>query len=84
MKFKAYLEEKDISLAQASTELDVSTECVRLWAEEKRIPRPDQMKRIYNWSHGVVTPNDFYDLPDDEARANGLSHQMASYEGAAA
>lgn len=30
----------------------------------RRIPRHDQMIRIYIETGGEVTPNDFYDLPD--------------------
>lgn len=72
MKFKTYLEENNISFAIAAGELDASSEGVRLWAEGMRVPRPDQMKRIYEWSNGMVQPNDYYDLPEiGDTRANG-------------
>jgi len=63
MKLDQYLQNHGISISKAAKELGVSSEAVRLWANCKRCPAQDLMSKIYNWSHGHVTPNDFYDLP---------------------
>lgn len=51
------------SFAAAAYSLGVGREVMRTWCRGKAIPRRDEMKRIYEWSQGHVSPNDFYDLP---------------------
>lgn len=41
----------------------VHPETFRTWVSGTAIPRPDEMCRIFEWSLGHVTPNDFYPLP---------------------
>lgn len=35
---------------------------VRLWVTHERMPRPEQMKLIFDATGGLVTPNDFHGL----------------------
>lgn len=64
MKFCAYLLSKKIPRKTAAKELDVSVESIRLWVSGERLPREEQMLRIYRWSKQQVQPNDFYDLSE--------------------
>lgn len=37
---------------------------IQKWASGKRMPRKDELADIYEASGGLVTPNDFCDLPE--------------------
>lgn len=69
MKLKDYISMIGITPAEASRSLSkargivVSPQVMYLWCAGERIPRPDNMRDIYIWSQGAVTPGDFYDLP---------------------
>lgn len=60
MQFSDYLKEKNITQEQASKELEVAQGQISLWVNGERIPRPENMKKITEWSNGSVQPNDFY------------------------
>lgn len=60
MQFSDYLKEKNITQEQASKELEVAQGQISLWVNGERIPRPENMKKITEWSKGSVQPNDFY------------------------
>lgn len=61
MIIKEYRETKGISQVQAAAELEVSIDVYVSWEARKRIPRPENMKKIIAWSGGKVQPNDFYE-----------------------
>ncbi len=42
---------------------DCSVSALRKWLSGERIPREEQMLRIFDVTKGDVTPNDFYSLP---------------------
>ena len=60
MQFSDYLKEKNITQEQASKELEVAQGQISLWVNGERLPRPENMKKIVEWSKGEVQPNDFY------------------------
>lgn len=64
MKLPAYLTMINKGIPEAAKELDRSPETVRCWCKGQRIPRAEDMVLIFKWSGGLVTPNDFYDLPE--------------------
>lgn len=39
-----------------------SASAVRKWTSGERIPRKDQMEKIFEITDGKVTPNDFYSI----------------------
>lgn len=41
---------------------DVSKGAFRKWLSGERIPRKDQMEKIFEVTGGKVTPNDFYEI----------------------
>lgn len=53
-----------MSVEDAARQIGVSVSCWRLWENGKRYPGADYKVKIFEWSLGHVTPNDFYDLPD--------------------
>lgn len=36
---------------------------VMRYCKGQRIPKPDMMKKIYDFSGGAVAPSDYYDFP---------------------
>lgn len=65
MKFKKYIEENNISIEDAASALEFSYENVRRYAAGLVIPRAKNMKKIIDWSGGMVTPNDFF-IPESK------------------
>lgn len=61
MQFAEYLKKNNITQEEAAKELGVVQGVCSLWASGKRIPRPDKMAKITEWSGGEVTANDFYE-----------------------
>lgn len=43
-----------------------SKHAVAKWCAGSRVPRPDEMRTIYQLTNQQVQPNDFYGLPDDQ------------------
>lgn len=66
MKLEKYIEITGKSLKQASDELNFSYEDVRRYCKGIVIPRPENMKKINEWSNGSVQPNDFYEGYNEE------------------
>lgn len=60
MKIKLYREKMNLSQIEAAAQLGVSKDVYNSWEYEIRIPRAKQMRKIYEWSGGLVTANDFY------------------------
>lgn len=42
-----------------------SRHAVAKWCSGARVPRPEEMRTIYQLTNQQVQPNDFYGLPDD-------------------
>lgn len=62
MKLQQYLQEKRIGVVEMSQQLGVPQPTCSMWLAEKRIPTKKSMQKIYEWSGGVVEPNDFYGI----------------------
>ena len=65
MKLEQYIEKQQKTLKQAAEELGLAYEDIRRYCKGSVIPRPENMKKITEWSKGEVQPNDFY----------GISHE---------
>ena len=66
MLLKDYLKEKEISSAKFSKELGVNEAIVLKWRYASVIPRLNYMQKIYKCTNGLVTPNDFYQLGNNQ------------------
>ena len=61
MQLKTYCEQNHIKPAVLAEILDVTRVSVGRYLAGQRIPNPEVMARIKDWSSGAVMPNDFYD-----------------------
>lgn len=64
-KLAVWMFARGLRMPAAARTLGVSTEQVRRWCAAfddpiRRIPRPEMMRRIVDWTGGEVTPADFY------------------------
>lgn len=78
MKLTEFRNFLKIGIPEAAAELHASAEAVRCWENGSRTPNQYWMGRIYMWSKGHVTPNDFYDLPKNSELTPGLEHEPKS------
>lgn len=60
MKLSDYMKSTNTAVREIAEKVGVSRMAVRYWADEKRMPRPELMKRIVEATNGEVTPNDFF------------------------
>lgn len=60
MKLASFMSSKSLSPADMAGRIgDVSASGVLKWMREERLPRAEQMRRIFVVTDGAVTPNDF-------------------------
>lgn len=69
MNLKEWLAQEGRDVNWLKDELGCDYETARRYVQGKRIPRPEQMRRIASISDGRVTPNDFYALGGGEGEA---------------
>lgn len=62
MNLREYLRLTRQTEKEAADDLKVKQPVFNRWVNGTRIPNPGNMAAIFNWSNGVVTPNDFYPL----------------------
>ena len=66
MKLQAYLRDNGltqnqfINVCKEKTGVSFTQACVSKWVLQKRRPRAEECKAIYDSTEGMVTPNDFY------------------------
>lgn len=60
MTLKEYLQKQNKNMHEAARELNFHPNDVRRYAIGEIIPRAERVKKIYEWSGGLVTANDFY------------------------
>lgn len=60
MTLKEYLQKQNKNMYEAARELNFHPNDVRRYAIGEIIPRAERVKKIYEWSGGLVTANDFY------------------------
>ncbi len=54
-----YINENDISKAEAARQLGVRWTTIWRWIKGRSVPQHDHLLKIKEWSGGQVTPNDF-------------------------
>lgn len=65
MKLRTCRIGKKLSQDEAAAELNVTKDVYTSWEYGNRIPRTENMENIFKWSGGQVTPNDFYNVAND-------------------
>jgi len=63
MKLNDYIKRNELSVSDAAALFGVSEQSVYKYLSNERLPKADIMERILHATSGLVTPNDFYDLP---------------------
>lgn len=66
MTLTEYMKLYAFSDQQMAGRLDCSEAAIRKWRRGERIPRPDQMRRIFEATDGKVTASDFFARPSSE------------------
>ena len=64
MLLQKYIDLRQLTQRQAAEELAVPSSTMHRWCAGECVPRPDEMRRIIQWSDGAVMPNDFYTMAD--------------------
>lgn len=65
MKLKDYIKFREMSVRAAARDGGFPEENFRLWSLGRSVPRAECMLKLFKWSNGHVTPNDFYNLQAD-------------------
>lgn len=60
MQFKKWVEKENKTQQEVADALGVSQCLVSLWLSGDRLPRPENMQKIVEYTGGQVQPNDFY------------------------
>ena len=88
MRLIDHRKSKGLTLRQAAAKLAMGRETYRRYElaadnPAARVPDRGAMARIFAWSAGAVTPNDFHDLPEPESGvANGGAPEPGRNEAA--
>lgn len=70
MKLKQWLKREKKTVADMANDLEI-THCVaRCWAVGDRMPTIENMQKIFAYTGGEVTPNDFYNINETEKELN--------------
>lgn len=60
MKLSRYMVQHGLTDEEMSSRIgDVSVSGLRKWLRDERMPRAEQMRRIFEVTDGAVAPNDF-------------------------
>lgn len=66
MKLQKFLIQHHIGVSDMSRQLNIPQSTCSMWVNEQRIPSLDNMQKIFAYTNGMVTPNDFYNIADNE------------------
>lgn len=70
MKLQEYLDKENKKVADLARDLELPHPVVLRWAKGERVPRQDNMQKIFAYTNGEVSPNDFYNINDNEKELN--------------
>ena len=65
MQLKQYLLQNKIGVSELAENLEVSQSVCSMWTNNQRIPSKDNMQKIFAYTNGAVTPNDFF-IPESK------------------
>lgn len=71
MKLNEYIEKTKLEVDKLADSLDVTPMCVYRYLSGKRIPNKEVMNKIYDFTNGEVTPNDFFLNETDKSNFQG-------------
>lgn len=65
MKLQEYLDKNNKKVSDLAGDLNLRHTVVLRWVRGKRYPRPESMQKIFEYTNGAVTPNDFFNIAND-------------------
>lgn len=60
MQLKEWIKKENKTQQEVADALNVAQGLVSSWCNGERLPRPENMQKITEYTGGEVTPNDFY------------------------
>ena len=70
MKLQKFLQKKNKRPADMARDLGLKHCVVLRWVKGLRVPTPENMQKIFAYTGGEVTPNDFFNINDNEKELN--------------
>lgn len=70
MKLQEYLDRNNKKVGDLAGDLNLRHTVVLRWVRGKRYPRPESMQKIFEYTNGAVTPNDFFNIANDNEPQN--------------
>ncbi len=70
MKLQEYLDKEHKKVSDVARDLNLPHTIVLRWVKGARVPRPENMQKIFAYTGGEVTPNDFFNINDNEKELN--------------
>lgn len=70
MKLQEYLDRNNKKVSDLAGDLNLRHTVVLRWVRGKRYPRPESMQKIFEYTNGAVTPNDFFNIANDNEPQN--------------
>lgn len=70
MTLQEYLEKNKIGICEMAKQTGFTQPCCSMWAAGQRIPSRENMQKIFAYTNGEVTPNDFYSINENEKELN--------------
>ncbi len=70
MQLKEYLSRNKIGVSEMAEQTGFSQSACSMWAANQRIPSRENMQKIFAYTGGEVTPNDFFNINDNEKELN--------------
>lgn len=70
MKLQEYLDKENKKTSDVARDFNLPHTIVLRWVKGVRIPRPENMQKIFAYTNGEVAPNDFYNINDNEKELN--------------
>lgn len=66
MQLKEYLTKNKVGVSEMADALDLSQSACSMWANNQRTPSKENMQKIFAYTGGEVTPNDFFNIDENK------------------
>lgn len=70
MQLKEYLTKNKIGVSEMAEKTGFSQSACSMWAANQRIPSKKNMQKIFAYTGGEVTPNDFFNIESEKELEN--------------
>lgn len=70
MKLQEYLDKENKKVSDMARDFDMAHTIVLRWVKGVRVPTPENMQKIFAYTGGEVTPNDFYNIDETKKELN--------------